>query len=84
MKTRCCVSCAATEADGASFPDRLPRYKRGKPKCQACLDQERRQAEVEFHVHRQHLISRASYRAKLRVRAASPQADLVDLIVRRP
>lgn len=76
-----CASCAATAANGATFPTKI----RGKPRvCESCLDAQRRAAESQFWVDRHHAISRASYRAKLRNRQKSDQMDMIDLIVPTP
>lgn len=76
-----CTSCAATEADGATFPQHV----RGRPRfCGACQDQQRRDAEAQLWVDRHHAISRASYRARLRNRRASAQMDLIDGLVPTP
>lgn len=73
-----CSSCGA-RAGEAAFPT---GRKRGAPAlCTDCMAEAARQATPE--VHRQP-ITRARYRAALRVRAASPQGDLVDMIVRAP
>lgn len=78
MAMRECVSCAGREADGAVFPDTLTWRKRRR--CTACI------AEIELAPRPlpTSLITRASYRAKLRHRATLLQADLVDLVVPTP
>jgi hypothetical protein len=85
--TRACFACAATEADGAQLPERKPtRRPMLCTDCDTQPDTERaeriRQRRTE--IARNPPISRASYRAALRHRNASPQLDLVDRLVRSP
>jgi hypothetical protein len=71
-----CQSCAARTGQ-AEFP--LPR-KRGDPVlCADCAAEAAREPGMPRRI-----IRRARYRAALRHRAASPQGDLVDLVVRAP
>ena len=73
---RVCRSCAATPAE-APFP---PRWRRGAPKI--CLEcGAARPARIERPGR---IITRASYRARVRNRAKSGQADLVDMLVSCP
>ena len=77
-----CFSCAAAEADGATFP----KKERGARRlCDACLDEQRRNAEVGYWAGRTYYtISRASYRAALRQRQKQPQSDWVDAAAKCP
>jgi hypothetical protein len=73
-----CQDCAATRADGATFP----RKRQGQPppvKCDDCAA-----AAVTPVTHRHPIKSRASYRAAFRYRASLAQLDLVDLLVPAP
>ena len=68
-----CLSCAARVADGAEIPDRSRL-------CCDCIAEAARQGRSEPTPAR----SRRSYRAALRHRTQSPQADLIDLITPVP
>jgi hypothetical protein len=100
MKTpRACVCCGATAADGAKLPAvkpigrrlectdcaAMPEHVRAA-RIRARLDELRRLRERSAKTPRNvaRSISRRSYRARLRVRQASAQLDLVDLIVPSP
>jgi len=79
---RRCVSCASSPSE-ADFP----APKRGQRRlCNGCLDEQRRSATTEYisAVTTRKLITRASYRARLRARSNSPQLDLIDAITRCP
>lgn len=82
-----CTSCAATEADSATFPAKI----RGESRhCQACADAFSQGGRVfvlsrdGVSIHAGPPRTRASYRAALRHRRASAQGDMVDQIVRAP
>lgn len=69
---KACLSCAATPAE-APFPAR------GRT-CIECTAWQAREAPQRSSK----IQTRASYRAHLRVRQKSPQADLVDMLVGSP
>lgn len=72
-----CHDCAATPAE-AEFPAR-PHGTRAPIRCVPCAA-----APVDSTPRSGPVITRASYRARYRRRAASPQLDLVDLLVPPP
>lgn len=74
-----CVLCAGTAADGARLP---PRKAVGVPLL--CTDCKAAAGRFVAPARLRRVQTRASYRAALRHRNASPQSDLVDLIVRAP
>jgi hypothetical protein len=73
-----CSSCGARTGE-AAFPHKRKRGARSF--CTDCETEEARQATPSMP---RPPITRARYRAALRFREASPQGDLVDLIVASP
>ena len=81
-----CFSCAATESDGASFSPKPYGEPRLCDDCARSVEREELNRISPLFEYRRHatVTTRASYRAKLRVRSASPQGDMVDGIVPLP
>ena len=69
-----CHQCAA-RAGEAEFPERKVR---GKPRlCCACIAERDGPPRADL-ISRKHILRRAQWRARERVRLASPQTDLID------